>query len=56
MDRAVHIVSGHNKPDMIISPPGDYLLQHGVYLQQGFYFSEPLKFEQFSRYFKEDQR
>ncbi|WP_065190249.1 EAL domain-containing protein [Photobacterium aquimaris] len=34
----------------------DYLLQHGVYLQQGFYFSEPLKFEQFSRYFKEDQR
>ncbi len=34
----------------------DYLLQNGVYLQQGFYFSEPLKFEQFSRYFKEDQK
>ncbi|CEO40860.1 EAL domain-containing protein [Photobacterium kishitanii] len=33
----------------------DYLLQSGVYLQQGFYFSEPLKFEQFRHYFQRDQ-
>ena len=33
----------------------DYLLKNGIYLQQGFYFSEPLTFEQFSHYFQQDQ-
>ncbi|MEC6797201.1 EAL domain-containing protein [Photobacterium sp. S4TG1] len=33
----------------------EYLLNNGVYLQQGFYFSEPLRFEQFHDYFKQDQ-
>ena len=33
----------------------DYLLNNGVYLQQGYYFSEPLIFEQFREYFKREQ-
>lgn len=33
----------------------EYLLNNGVYLQQGYYFSEPLKFEQFHDYYKQDQ-
>ncbi len=34
----------------------DYLLQNGVYLQQGFYFSEPLKFEQFRLYVEQNKK
>lgn len=34
----------------------DYLLQNGVYLQQGFYFSEPLKFEQFCIFVEQNKR